>query len=107
LPIVEQCGTPNRSVTVAKSGQSCRWGKVATPEDLDETVKLVEKTGRRIMAEQGDVRDFMPQVQPPEPRVGRLSSGKARRRRLDALLRNRVGGEEHPCQHRCQEVIVS
>jgi hypothetical protein len=31
---------------------------MATPEDLDETVNLVEKTGRRIVAEQGDVRDF-------------------------------------------------
>lgn len=28
------------------------------PEDLDETVNLVEKTGRRIVAEQADVRDF-------------------------------------------------
>lgn len=31
---------------------------MATPEDLDETVNLVEKTGRRIVAEQVDVRDF-------------------------------------------------
>jgi NAD(P)-dependent dehydrogenase (short-subunit alcohol dehydrogenase family) len=31
---------------------------MATPEDLDETVNLVEKAGRRIVAEQGDVRDF-------------------------------------------------
>lgn len=31
---------------------------MAAPEDLDETVNLVEKTGRRIVAEQGDVRDF-------------------------------------------------
>ena len=31
---------------------------MSTPEDLDETVNLVEKTGRRIVAEQGDVRDF-------------------------------------------------
>jgi SDR family mycofactocin-dependent oxidoreductase len=31
---------------------------LARPEDLDETVNLVEKTGRRIVAEQGDVRDF-------------------------------------------------
>jgi SDR family mycofactocin-dependent oxidoreductase len=31
---------------------------MATREDLDETVNLVEKTGRRIVAEQGDVRDF-------------------------------------------------
>ncbi|OBK75282.1 mycofactocin-coupled SDR family oxidoreductase [Mycobacterium sp. 1274761.0] len=29
-----------------------------SPEDLDETVHLVEKTGRRIVAEQADVRDF-------------------------------------------------
>jgi SDR family mycofactocin-dependent oxidoreductase len=31
---------------------------MTTPEDLDETVNLVEKTGRRIVAAQGDVRDF-------------------------------------------------
>src|SRR6478735_5554917 len=31
---------------------------MATREDLDETVNLVEKTGRRIVAEEGDVRDF-------------------------------------------------
>src|SRR6476659_5886545 len=31
---------------------------MSSPEDLDETVNLVEKTGRRIGAEQGDVRDF-------------------------------------------------
>jgi hypothetical protein len=31
---------------------------MATREDLDETINLVEKTGRRIGAEQGDVRDF-------------------------------------------------
>jgi SDR family mycofactocin-dependent oxidoreductase len=30
---------------------------MATPEDLEETVRLVEKTGRRIVAEQADVRD--------------------------------------------------
>ncbi|MCV7154729.1 mycofactocin-coupled SDR family oxidoreductase [Mycolicibacterium pyrenivorans] len=30
---------------------------MATEHDLDETVKLVEKTGRRIVAERGDVRD--------------------------------------------------
>lgn len=30
----------------------------ATPADLEETVRLVEKTGRRIIAEQGDVRDL-------------------------------------------------
>ena len=31
---------------------------MAQPEDLDETVNLVEKTGRRIVAEHADVRDF-------------------------------------------------
>ena len=31
---------------------------MATREDLDETVNLVEKTGRRIVASRGDVRDF-------------------------------------------------
>ncbi|WP_071288194.1 mycofactocin-coupled SDR family oxidoreductase [Mycolicibacterium llatzerense] len=31
---------------------------MSTREDLDETVNLVEKTGRRIVAEEGDVRDF-------------------------------------------------
>ena len=30
---------------------------VATPDDLAETVRLVEQTGRRIVARQGDVRD--------------------------------------------------
>lgn len=31
---------------------------LASREDLDETVNLVEKTGRRIVAEQADVRDY-------------------------------------------------
>jgi SDR family mycofactocin-dependent oxidoreductase len=31
---------------------------MATTEDLEETVRLVEKTGRRIVARQADVRDF-------------------------------------------------
>src|SRR6185295_12764197 len=31
---------------------------MATPADLEETVKLVEKTGRRIVAAEADVRDF-------------------------------------------------
>ncbi len=31
---------------------------MATPEDLEETIRLVEKTGRRIVAERADVRDF-------------------------------------------------
>jgi len=31
---------------------------LARPEDMEETVNLVEKTGRRIVAAYGDVRDF-------------------------------------------------
>jgi SDR family mycofactocin-dependent oxidoreductase len=54
---------------------------MATPEDLDETVNLVEKTGRRIVAEQVDVRDFQ-----------RLKSvvdkGVAELGRLDFVLAN-------------------
>lgn len=50
-------------------------------EDLDETVNLVEKTGRRIVAEQADVRDF-----------ARLSEvvaqGVAELGRLDFVLAN-------------------
>jgi SDR family mycofactocin-dependent oxidoreductase len=36
----------------------CVGYPMATREDLDETVNLVEKTGRRIVARRGDVRDF-------------------------------------------------
>jgi SDR family mycofactocin-dependent oxidoreductase len=36
----------------------CVGYPMATREDLDETANLVEKTGRRIVAERGDVRDF-------------------------------------------------
>jgi SDR family mycofactocin-dependent oxidoreductase len=32
--------------------------RAATPDDLDETVRLVEKEGRRIVARQADVRDM-------------------------------------------------
>src|SRR6516225_11742337 len=36
----------------------CVGYPMATREDLDETVNLVEKTGRHIVAGRGDVRDF-------------------------------------------------
>src|SRR5215213_2138953 len=54
---------------------------LATREDLDETVNLVEKTGRRIVAEQGDVRDFerLKQV---------VANGVAELGRLDFVLAN-------------------
>jgi SDR family mycofactocin-dependent oxidoreductase len=54
---------------------------LATREDLDETVNLVEKTGRRIVAEQGDVRDFQ--------RLKRaVANGVAELGRLDFVLAN-------------------
>jgi SDR family mycofactocin-dependent oxidoreductase len=54
---------------------------MATPHDLDETINLVEKTGRRIVAEQADVRD-----------LGQLKAavdkGVAELGRLDFVLAN-------------------
>ena len=51
------------------------------PEDLDETVNLVEKTGRRIVAEQGDVRDF-------ERLKAAVANGVAELGRVDFVLAN-------------------
>ncbi|MGB2922278.1 MAG: mycofactocin-coupled SDR family oxidoreductase [Mycobacterium sp.] len=54
---------------------------MATPEDLEETVRLVEKTGRRIIAERGDVRD--------RDRLAEVvSRGVAEFGRLDFVLAN-------------------
>src|SRR5919205_1611760 len=54
---------------------------LATPEDLDETVNLVEKTGRRIVAEQGDVRDF-------KRLKAAVAKGVAELGRIDFVLAN-------------------
>ena len=54
---------------------------LATPEDLDETVNLVEKTGRRVVAEQGDVRDF-------ERLKTAVANGVAELGRIDFILAN-------------------
>jgi SDR family mycofactocin-dependent oxidoreductase len=54
---------------------------MATPEDLDETVNLVEKTGRRIVAEQGDVRDF-------ERLKTAVANGVSELGRIDFVLAN-------------------
>jgi SDR family mycofactocin-dependent oxidoreductase len=51
------------------------------PEDLDETVNLVEKTGHRIVAEQGDVRDF-------KRLQAVVDSGVAELGRIDYVLAN-------------------
>jgi SDR family mycofactocin-dependent oxidoreductase len=54
---------------------------LAQREDLDETVNLVEKTGRRIVAEQADVRDF-------DRLQSVLKDGVAEFGRLDFVLAN-------------------
>jgi SDR family mycofactocin-dependent oxidoreductase len=54
---------------------------MATPEDLNETVNLVEKTGRRIVAEHGDVRDL-------ERLRAVVAKGVAEFGRLDFVLAN-------------------
>ena len=54
---------------------------MATPEDLDETVNLVEKTGRRIVAERADVRDL-------ERLKAVVAKGVAEFGRLDFVLAN-------------------
>lgn len=54
---------------------------MATPEDLDETVNLVEKTGRRIVPAQADVRDF-------ESLKAVVDNGIAELGRLDFVLAN-------------------
>jgi SDR family mycofactocin-dependent oxidoreductase len=54
---------------------------MATREDLDETVNLVEKTGRRIVAGQGDVRDF-------ERLKAVVAHGVAQLGRIDFVLAN-------------------
>lgn len=54
---------------------------MSTPEDLEETVRLVEKTGRRIVAERGDVRD--------RDRLAEvIATGVAEFGRLDFVLAN-------------------
>jgi SDR family mycofactocin-dependent oxidoreductase len=54
---------------------------MSRPEDLDETVNLVEKTGRRIVAEQCDVRDF-------DRLKAAVDTGVAELGRVDFVLAN-------------------
>jgi SDR family mycofactocin-dependent oxidoreductase len=54
---------------------------MATPEDLEETVRLVEKTGRRIVAREADVRDFTAVSSV-------VAEGVAELGRLDVVLAN-------------------
>src|SRR6195952_4747574 len=46
------------AVDIAGKLPSCVRYDSATPEDLAETVRLVEATGRRIVASAADIRDF-------------------------------------------------
>jgi SDR family mycofactocin-dependent oxidoreductase len=54
---------------------------MASREDLDETINLVEKTGRRIVAEQVDVRDF-------ERLKAAVANGISELGRVDFVLAN-------------------
>ena len=54
---------------------------MATPEDLDETANLVEKAGRRIVAEHADVRDL-------ERLRAVVAKGTAEFGRIDFVLAN-------------------
>jgi SDR family mycofactocin-dependent oxidoreductase len=60
--------------------ESCEY-PLATPEDLEETVQLVEKAGRRIVARQADVRDY-------DAVEAVLQAGIAELGRLDFVLAN-------------------
>src|SRR3954452_1681507 len=63
----------------------------ATPEDLEETVALVEKGGRRIVARKADVRDF-------HQLKAAFNEGYAEFGRVDIIIANagiiRLGEEE-------------
>ncbi len=59
---------------------------MATREDLNETVNLVEKTGRRIVAEQADVREFQRLKSVVERGVDELG-------RIDFVLANAVSAQ--------------
>ena len=63
---------------------------MSTPEDLDETVALVEKLGQRIVARQADVRDF-------EAVKTAVDEGVAELGRLDIVVANAgLGNTGHP-----------
>jgi SDR family mycofactocin-dependent oxidoreductase len=55
--------------------------ELSTPEDLAETVRLVEKTGQRIVARKADVRDF-------DAVSSALAEGVAEFGRLDVVVAN-------------------
>jgi SDR family mycofactocin-dependent oxidoreductase len=72
---------------------------MSTPDDLAHTVKLVEDTGRRIVATVGDVRDF-------DGLKAAVDQGVAELGRLDVVLAN-AGVMAHalPPFHRSREAF--
>jgi (+)-trans-carveol dehydrogenase len=69
---------------------------MATPEDLDETVSLVEKEGRRIIASHVDVRDY-------EAMKAALDDGVRQLGRLDIVAANAGIGSDGALLHELPE----
>jgi SDR family mycofactocin-dependent oxidoreductase len=69
------------AVDIAGKLPQCVPYNPATPEDLAETVRLVEETGRRIVSEQVDVRDY-------EGLRDAVAAGVAKLGRLDVIVAN-------------------
>lgn len=65
---------------------------MSTPEDLAETVRLVEKTGRRIHAVQADVRDY-------DAMKAVVDDGVAQFGRLDIVIANAGIGPDGAAMH--------
>lgn len=68
------------AVDICEKVASC-VASPATPEDLAETVRLVEKLDRRIIAKQADVRDY-------DALAGIVTDGIAELGRLDIVVAN-------------------
>ncbi len=80
---------------------------LATPEDLEETVRLVEKAGRRIVARQADVCDY-------DAVESVLQAGIAELGRLDFVLANAgimptlgVHGQQHNAFYEAVSVMLT
>ncbi|KPM51682.1 3-ketoacyl-ACP reductase [Frankia sp. R43] len=71
---------------------------MSTPEDLAETVRLVEKTGRRIHAVQGDVRDH-------DAMKAVVDDGVAEFGRLDIVIANAGIGPGGMAMHKMDQKV--
>ena len=78
-------GWPTRAPTSSRSTPGplppCVPYNPATPDDLDETVRLVEKTGQRIVASAVDTRDL-------DALKSSVDAGVAELGRLDIIVAN-------------------